>query len=55
MKEITVNRSSEGIFNYQGWPTVTKDEHGTLYVACSGHRLAHICMWNGATVPPTLT
>ncbi len=43
MKEITVNRSSEGIFNYQGWPTVTKDEHGTLYVACSGHRLAHIC------------
>ena len=43
MKEIIINRSIDGIFNYQGWPTVTKDEHGTLYVACSGHRLAHVC------------
>lgn len=43
MKEIVVNRSNDSIFRYQGWPTVTKDEHGTLYVACSGHRLAHVC------------
>lgn len=43
MKEMIVSRVSEGIFNYQGWPTITRDEHGTLYVACSGHRLAHVC------------
>ena len=43
MKEIIISRISEGIFKYQGWPTVAKDENGTLYVACSGHRLAHIC------------
>ena len=43
MKEIIINRTSDSIFKYQGWPTVTKDENGTLYVACSGHRLAHVC------------
>ena len=43
MKEIIINRSTDSIFRYQGWPTVTKDEQGTLYVACSGHRLAHVC------------
>lgn len=43
MKELIVNRVENNIFNYQGWPTVTKDENGTLYVACSGHRLAHVC------------
>ena len=32
-----------GLFAYQGWPTVCKDENGVLYVGSSGHRLAHVC------------
>jgi hypothetical protein len=38
-----VNRSESKLFNYQGWPTVCRDEDGTLYVVCSGHRIGHIC------------
>lgn len=43
MKFGIVNRSDSKIFNYQGWPTVCRDEDGTLYVVCSGHRIGHIC------------
>lgn len=43
MKFGIVGRSTESIFKYQGWPTVCRDENGTLFVACSGHRLAHVC------------
>ncbi|MBE6559744.1 MAG: exo-alpha-sialidase [Ruminococcaceae bacterium] len=32
-----------GMFAYQGWPTVCRDENGVLYAACSGHRIAHVC------------
>ncbi len=32
-----------GMFAYQGWPTVCRDENGILYAACSGHRIAHVC------------
>lgn len=38
-----VGRITEGLFRYQGWPTVAKDQKGVLYVASSGHRLAHVC------------
>ena len=38
-----VDRCTEGLFRYRGWPTVCSDENGTLYVACSGHRLGHVC------------
>ena len=37
-----VGRQS-GMFSYQGWPTVCRDENGILYAACSGHRVAHVC------------
>ena len=43
MKHGIVNRSTDGWFVYQGWPTVAKDENGALYAAASGHRLTHVC------------
>lgn len=43
MKFGIVERSIESIFKYRGWPTVCKDENGTLFAACSGHRLRHVC------------
>ena len=33
----------QGIFSYCGWPTLARLEDGTLAVAFSGHRLAHVC------------
>ncbi len=43
MKHGIVSRITDSMFNYQGWPTVTRDENGTLYAASSGHRLGHVC------------
>ena len=43
MKHGIVGRIDDGIFQYQGWPTVCKDENGVLYAACSGFRLGHVC------------
>lgn len=43
MKFGIVNRSNGGLFRYQGWPTVCRDENGVLYVVCSGSRLGHVC------------
>lgn len=43
MTEKIIYKVSGSPFNYIGWPSVTKDENGVLYVACSGHRLEHIC------------
>ena len=43
MEEKIIHRVAEGPFRYIGWPTVALDTAGNLYVACSGHRLAHIC------------
>ena len=38
-----VNRVQNSIFRYQGWPTVARDENGTLYVASSSFRVNHVC------------
>jgi len=38
-----VSRVTQGLFRYQAWPTVGKDEKGILYVAASSHRLGHVC------------
>ncbi len=38
-----VNRASGSLFSYQGWPTVARDEKGTLYVVSSSFRAGHIC------------
>ena len=43
MKFGIVNRTTEGFFRYQAWPTVARDEKGVLYAAASGHRLGHVC------------
>lgn len=43
MQETIICRITESPFRYIGWPTVTQDEKGVLYVVCSGHRLSHIC------------
>lgn len=44
-----VSRLQNTVFRYQGWPTVTRDEDGTLYAVASGFRVAHICPF-GKTV-----
>lgn len=38
-----VSRITQGVFRYQAWPTVAKDEKGVLYVGASSHRLGHVC------------
>ena len=43
MEYGVVGRTTEGFFRYQGWPTVAKDDAGTIYAASSGHRLGHVC------------
>lgn len=44
-----VNRVTGSVFSYQGWPTITKDEKGTIYAVVSGFRVSHICPF-GKTV-----
>ena len=50
MKEIfpevqhgIVNRVKGSSFAYQGWPSVARDENGTLYAVSSSFRISHIC------------
>ena len=43
MKFGIVGRIGDGVFRYQGWPTVCRDENGVLYAVSSGHRLSHVC------------
>ena len=38
-----VNRVANSLFSYQGWPTVARDENGTLYAVASSFRISHIC------------
>ncbi len=44
-----VNRAQNTIFSYQAWPSICRDENGTLYAVASGMRVAHICPF-GKTV-----
>jgi len=44
-----VSRMKSSIFSYQAWPTVARDEKGTLYAVASGFRISHICPF-GKTV-----
>ena len=44
-----VNRTQNSIFSYQGWPSVCRDENGTLYAVASSFRTSHICPF-GKTV-----
>lgn len=43
MKFGIVSRLSESLFQYQGWPTVCRDDDGVLYVGSSSFRLGHLC------------
>lgn len=43
MKFGIVSRETEGLFRYQGWPTVCMDERGRSYVVSSSNRIGHIC------------
>jgi len=43
MDQTIVGRIDNGLFRYQAWPTVAKDENGVLYAASSAHRLGHVC------------
>ena len=38
-----VNRAQNSVFSYQAWPSIARDENGTLYVVASGFRVSHIC------------
>jgi len=42
-KHGIVGRTTEGLFRYKAWPSVTRDKDGVLYAVCSGHRRAHVC------------
>lgn len=42
-KQGVVNRCDDGLFPYQAWATVCRDEKGVLYAVSSGHRIGHIC------------
>lgn len=49
MKEIRINseqiviwRNPKSIFKYNGWPSICKDEKGTLYVTASSFRIQHV-------------
>ncbi len=44
-----IYHNPNSFFKYCGWPSVCKDEEGTLYAVCSGFRVAHICPF-GKTV-----
>lgn len=43
MRQGVICRIETGLFRYQAWPTVCRDEDGILYAVCSGHRLGHVC------------
>ncbi len=38
-----VNRVQNALFTYQGWPSVARDEKGTLYAVASSFRVEHVC------------
>lgn len=38
-----IKRVQGSVFAYQGWPTVARDENGTLYAVVSGFRAQHVC------------
>ena len=38
-----IHRNPDSFFRYDGWPSVCKDDEGTLYAAYSGFRARHIC------------
>lgn len=38
-----IHRVQGSVFGYQGWPSVARDENGTLYAVVSGFRVRHIC------------
>ncbi|NLZ37535.1 MAG: exo-alpha-sialidase [Clostridiales bacterium] len=38
-----VNRVQNALFTYQGWPSVARDEKGTLYAVASSLRVEHVC------------
>lgn len=44
-----IHRVQGSVFTYQGWPSVARDENGTLYAVVSGFRVQHVCPF-GKTV-----
>lgn len=49
MKEIKLNidpvviwRNKDSIFKYNGWPSICRDERGTMYVTSSSFRIQHV-------------
>ena len=36
-----VNRVQNSMFGYQGWPSIARDENGTIYVVSSSFRTQH--------------
>ncbi|MBE6612346.1 MAG: exo-alpha-sialidase [Ruminococcaceae bacterium] len=45
-----VSRSTTGFFGYHGWPTIARDENGTLYTVASGFRMEHVCPFGKTTM-----
>ena len=40
---IVCRYERDRIFKYNGWPSVCRDENGTLYAAASSMRMSHVC------------
>ncbi len=43
LKQGIIYRKTDSPLRYQAWPTVCRDENGTLYTVCSGMRSSHVC------------
>ncbi|MBQ8578966.1 MAG: exo-alpha-sialidase [Clostridia bacterium] len=43
VKHGIVNRVQGSMFAYQGWPSIARDENGTLYAVASSFRCEHVC------------
>ena len=50
LKHGVVNRVQNTLFRYQGWPSVARDEDGTLYAVASSFRCEHICPFGKAVI-----
>lgn len=46
----TVMSNPDSNHNYFGWPTVAKQQNGTILVGASGYRIEHICPFGKAVI-----
>lgn len=50
LSRTTVMENPDSLFNYFGWPSVTRLKNGRLAAAASGFRLGHVCPFGKAVI-----